>query len=150
MPTITGTLYGGDGTPIQGATIRWSCGEVSISGTGLVSPGAITCTTSDQEGHEGEWSVTLMPGVWVGVWANGITPGRIRIEVPTTAGTYSAVNLLLAEDGVAPNLLPTLFGTGSPEGVVTATPGRQYYDEATQLLYIKTGATGNTGWRLIA
>lgn len=150
MPTITGTLYGGDGQPLQGTTIRWTTGEVSVSGTGLVSPGAVSCTTSDVDGSEGEWSVTLMPGVWVGVWSNGVTPGRIRIEVPTTAGTYSAVNLMLPEGGAAPNLLPTLFGAGAPEGVVTATPGRHYYDEDAGLFYLKTGATGNTGWKLIA
>lgn len=150
MPTITGKLYGGDGQPLQATAIRWTTGEVSVSGTGLVSPGSVSCTTSDQEGHEGEWTVTLMPGVWLGVWANGVTPGRIRIEVPTTAGTYSAVNLMLPEGGVSPNLLPTLFGTGAPEGVVTATPGRHYYDEDAGLFYLKTGATGNTGWKLIA
>ena len=41
------------------------------------------------------------------------------------------------------------WGTGSPEGVVTAPVGRIYLREdggANTTLYIKESGTGNTGW----
>ena len=46
----------------------------------------------------------------------------------------------------------TLSGVGSPEGVVTANPKRQYMDTtgATgSILYIKQTGTNNTGWVLV-
>lgn len=43
-------------------------------------------------------------------------------------------------------------GSGSPEGVVTATPTRLYMDTAGtagNILYVKKSGTGNTGWILV-
>ena len=40
-------------------------------------------------------------------------------------------------------------GSGSPEGVITASPGRIYTDSdggASTTLYVKESGTGNTGW----
>ena len=42
-------------------------------------------------------------------------------------------------------------GTGSPEGVVTATPGTEYLDTAGTLgawRWLKTSGTGTTGWKV--
>lgn len=39
-----------------------------------------------------------------------------------------------------------LAGTGSPEGVVTASPGATYYDTSSGAFYAKETGTGNTGW----
>jgi microcystin-dependent protein len=44
------------------------------------------------------------------------------------------------------------FGTGSPEGAVTAAKGVMYIDEATPdngTVWIKTTSTGNTGWKAL-
>ena len=38
------------------------------------------------------------------------------------------------------------IGSGSPEGVVTASPGARYRDLADQAEYVKTSGVGNTGW----
>jgi len=38
-------------------------------------------------------------------------------------------------------------GSGSPEGVITATRGSEYTDTSTGLLWNKTTASGNTGWQ---
>ena len=49
------------------------------------------------------------------------------------------------------NKLEILSGTGSPEGVVTADPTRQYMDDAGiagAVTYIKQTGSGNTGWVL--
>lgn len=39
-----------------------------------------------------------------------------------------------------------LYGAGSPEGVVTATPGRTYWDQTGDILWVKDSGSGNTGW----
>jgi hypothetical protein len=41
------------------------------------------------------------------------------------------------------------WGTGSPEGVVTANPGTLYLNRsggAATTLYVKESGTGDTGW----
>ena len=46
----------------------------------------------------------------------------------------------------------TAIGTGSPEGVLTANPGKLYMDDsggAGTILYAKKTGTGNTGWILV-
>lgn len=50
------------------------------------------------------------------------------------------------------NQSETISGSGSPEGVVTATPTKLYMDTAGatgSILYIKKTGTGNTGWVLV-
>lgn len=37
-------------------------------------------------------------------------------------------------------------GSGSPEGVVTASPGGTYFDTSADSLWYKKTGTGNTGW----
>lgn len=47
--------------------------------------------------------------------------------------------------------IPT-SGTGSPEGVVTAEPNKQYFDTAAAAgsnSYFKKTGSGNTGWQLV-
>ncbi len=39
-----------------------------------------------------------------------------------------------------------IVGTGSPEGVVTATAGTIYYDSNAGAFYVKGSGSGNTGW----
>jgi len=39
-----------------------------------------------------------------------------------------------------------IVGTGSPEGVVTATPGTSYFDSSANAFYYKQTGSGNTGW----
>lgn len=77
----------------------------------------------------------------------------------TDGGTLTTVfsppsagfNYRYVKNGVIQQIdnLKTLFGTGTPEGAVTAGVGSQYYRTdggATTTLYIKTSGTGNTGW----
>lgn len=47
--------------------------------------------------------------------------------------------------------LPPLTGSGSPEGVVTADPGRLYLDtdSAPHPVYLKVTGSGNTGWQIV-
>ena len=41
-------------------------------------------------------------------------------------------------------------GAGSPEGIIAATKGVLYVDKTNATLYLKSTATGNTGWTLIS
>ena len=49
----------------------------------------------------------------------------------------------------AGNNIPPVTGTGSPEGVVTASVGRWYVDTSTSGtgIYLKESGDGNTGWQ---
>lgn len=40
----------------------------------------------------------------------------------------------------------TFSGTGSPEGVVTASPGSTYLQTESGSFWMKQTGTGNTGW----
>lgn len=40
-------------------------------------------------------------------------------------------------------------GSGSPEGVLEAGENKLYRDTGTNTVYIKTTATGNTGWTAV-
>lgn len=40
-------------------------------------------------------------------------------------------------------------GTGSPEGVVTASVGELYLDTAAVAIYAKVSGAGNTGWQVM-
>lgn len=39
-----------------------------------------------------------------------------------------------------------MIGTGSPEGVVTASPGQVYFDQSINSIWVKETGVGNTGW----
>ena len=39
-----------------------------------------------------------------------------------------------------------IVGVGSPEGIVTATPGTSYFDTSTNSFWYKRTGSGNTGW----
>lgn len=45
---------------------------------------------------------------------------------------------------------PIFTGSGNPQGVVTADPGRLYRNTATGRLYVNDGPAGNSTWRLYA
>lgn len=50
------------------------------------------------------------------------------------------------------NLNTPIEGTGSPEGVIIASPRQRYMDTsgaAGNVLYIKQTGVGNTGWVLV-
>lgn len=44
----------------------------------------------------------------------------------------------------------TFNGTGSPQGVVVASPGQFYWDTAAHQMWVKdSGTNTNTGWLLV-
>ena len=78
-----------------------------------------------------EGSAVIGTGV---ISANNINPGTIGAQ-------YNVIDQ-------ATNLL-TLYGSGTPEGSITASVGSLYLNKsggASTTLYIKESGTGNTGW----
>lgn len=74
------------------------------------------------------------------------------IEITPEGGLTRLVQLTAAsvESGVSAVQARTLTGTGSPEGVVTASPGAVYQQTngaEGKTFWIKETGTGNTGWR---
>jgi len=61
---------------------------------------------------------------------------------PITAEFLEQVARVLAHVQIA-------SGSGTPEGSVTAGLEKLYRDTVTNTLYIKTTATGNTGWAAV-
>jgi len=82
------------------------------------------------------------------------TTGEFKVVKTTNGSTFTPLFSVLANGctrlGYSPNTIDTCFGSGSPEGVVTAPPGsvyRNYSGTATEYLqYDKKTGTGNTGW----
>lgn len=67
----------------------------------------------------------------------GVTPGHADAHVKLNT-MYNAMGNMV------------YYGTGSPEGVVTAIVGAEYTDKAGAdglIKWVKTTGTGNTGWR---
>lgn len=63
----------------------------------------------------------------------------------STTGTGVVSIASAGADYMAP-----LVGAGSPEGVVTASPGQTYWNTtAPKELWVKDSGTGNTGWELV-
>lgn len=66
--------------------------------------------------------------------ANNVNPGTIGLQ-------YNMID--------QSSSLLTLYGAGSPEGSVTASPGSIYFNKsggAGTTLYVKQSGSGNTGW----
>ncbi len=60
----------------------------------------------------------------------------------------NAIADLKADIANSPSASAGASGVGSPEGVVTASPGATYWDTAGQFFYVKDSGTGNTGWAI--
>lgn len=67
---------------------------------------------------------------------------EIQVSVPT--GTY------FIQATSASGEVGLFYGSGSPEGVVTASPGSTYQDFSGGDIYVKDSGTGNTGWRVLS
>lgn len=69
-------------------------------------------------------------------------------DVPTqvSAEFFEQVARLLEELQASVETLQVASGSGTPEGSLTAGLEKLYRDTVTDNVYIKTTATGNTGW----
>ncbi|PPS52031.1 hypothetical protein [Citrobacter braakii] len=71
------------------------------------------------------------------------------ISTPESTPTYSQLGMVATQYKFQSTNTGVLCGTGSPEGVVTASPGSIYCNRSggtTGSVYFKTTGSGNTGW----
>jgi hypothetical protein len=77
------------------------------------------------------------------------TLDRASDVVPIVDSSAGATKKITVKDLVAAGQTVLFSGSGSPEGVVTASAPAIYIDLANTAepkLYFKTSGTGNTGW----
>lgn len=81
-------------------------------------------------------------------YSSGTVPLRVNPERVLTAKILLALNNQASGSGTGTG---TFSGTGSPEGVITASPGSTYTDTGSSPVnfWTKTSGTGNTGWTQI-
>ena len=76
-----------------------------------------------------------------------------NLMVPPTLSMALAIeqwcNNLVSPETTTSTGFPTLSGTGSPEGVVSASPPASYQDTTTGALYSKADGSGDTGWVVV-
>lgn len=159
--TVTGTLQDIFGTALTGAQIVFMlCGYGAqlprVSGTSLLAKTAPIAVTPN---GSGVFSQSL--------WGNdAITPSGTfytvalldeqgnTIQIACYKFTGSGSIDLSAQAPYNPPAPPPpgigfVSGSGSPEGVITASPGWVYSDFTNGELYVKHTGAGNTGWKII-
>lgn len=130
----------GSGTPNTGAfTTLSATGQITSTLTTGTAPLAVTSTTKVTN-----LNADLLDG---GDWA---APGAIGSTTPAAiTGTTVQANTSF-NAGTAAKIL---WGTGSPEGAVTANVGSLYFrtdGSSGTTLYTKEAGTGNAGWAAMA
>ncbi len=137
MATVTGTIRG-----IDDEESRWMLTFVPQDTPGAIGGNiAVALDKRVVTDAVGAFSVDLLEGRYTVKVNNG---EEFEIDVPSGSSTHDIEDLIDPDDE-AP--VTPLSGNGSPEGVVTAIPGRTYWDRLNKELYIKDTGTGNTGWR---
>jgi hypothetical protein len=82
-------------------------------------------------------------------WINADTSGKLQLNATTSIDCNSDVNILSGKKVTFNASQQIVWGTGSPESVVTATVGSMFLRTdggTTTTLYIKESGSGNTGW----
>jgi hypothetical protein len=114
---------------VVGSTVNLGSPVVAVTN----SSGVLSATLV-----EGRYTVKVEP-----------TGDTFEIKVPAGSGTYdiSALITTEAEDGLtAYERAGSFSGSGTPEGVVTASPGAHYVDLDTGNTWAKVSGTGTSGW----
>lgn len=122
---FSSVTLGFDGTNLcillGGVETRWNYAYVVVS--------EFIASQSNVDGWESGWNISLITDI------SGIT----KVVQPTLQKLATQTYL----DSFV------MRGAGSPEGVITASPGRLYENTnggANTTLYVKESGTGNTGW----
>lgn len=78
---------------------------------------------------------------------NAIKALEAKVGIDSSAVTSSLDYRVRQLEGSVGSGTGNSAGTGSPEGVVTRSPGAFYLDTSTENLWYKLTGSGNTGWR---
>ena len=132
-----GTAYEGDRRVMQvNATENWTTGAGGF-GWGLYSrPNGSVGTPTEV--------IRLEENGFVGI---GETNPVHKLDA---TGDISATGKLITDSGDisldGSDLVRIETGSGSPESVVSASPGSTYHDTTNGIIYVKESGTGSTGW----
>lgn len=146
-PGGSGTLYPAAPLDLSALTTvdEWSRVALEFDATGIEATVAALTLYWLETG-----TTTVSPTFWIdGVELLDVTDFPSITEdnfpthwIPPTGSTSGAVGL---EGGAR-----ILAGDDSPEGVVTASPGSTYHDNANGNVYMKASGTSTTGWVQVA
>jgi hypothetical protein len=145
--TITGNVLNPLGGPLY-AVITWSPSSPPFPYVG--SAGVITTTQpviGVSSATDGSFSFVLDPGTYTVLFqANAANVGQFTVVVPSSGGPYTFDQVVTNAN---PPVISPLSGTGSPQGVVTGTPGQYYVDTTAGSpgFWVKLSGTGTTGWQ---
>lgn len=106
-------------------------------------------------GTEFTFTFRVPPDATALTWGEVVTDLLVESTGDPTsfAALAAAAQAAAADAEAAADAITAAFprGTGSPEGVVTASVGTRYTDTAATtgaILWVKTTGTGNTGWKV--
>lgn len=136
--TAEGVFVTADNLPPADAAYVTLSNNASLTGDRVLTPVADQLTLTDNGAGS---------SVQLGLADYG-TPGTYTKSVVDIKGRVVAGAQLLTEDMPAP-LNRIYTGTGTPNGVVTATPGSLYLNiagGASTTLWVKESGSSNTGW----
>jgi hypothetical protein len=144
MATITGSIkFSTDDAAQVTLTFEHQDPPIVIGSTVNLG-GKVSCQTTSAGALPA--SFVLVEGRYTVTVSNGDV---FEISVPTGAGPLDISALITDEalDGLtAYERAGNFRGSGTPEGVVTASPGAHYTDYDTGNVWAKRTGTGSTGW----
>ena len=151
----TAASVANDGTWTMGGAIS---SGFNIIGNNLIGAGVVRCATTANFQFNGS-TVISSPTNGQLLFTNSSSSAFTRVFFGVTTGTTApsiavsgnGINIVLANNSDFTGLqsLYHRFGSGSPEGVITAPIGCLYSRTdggAGSSLYVKESGTGNTGW----
>ena len=140
---LTLTLAGNQVDPDDGATVQATL--VGTLGTTILDNVVVSDYTSGFRQYSFSFTAQANDNVRIEIQETDLTAGSGIVTPPTPPqGWLELIQGTPLIGGV------TYTGTGSPEGVITATPGQTYWDSGpNQAFWVKNTGTGNTGWQCI-
>lgn len=151
--TIAGTLG------VGATTNLFRANGAEMVYTNSATDGSSKFSVSDGIGNTislGAHNLTTETGDGVTIFAGNLIPkASVTMDLGSTGISSKWRDLTLSRDAyIAGNItqngttnsIGIFHGSGSPEGVLSKSPGSIYSDWANGLVYIKNTGTGNTGW----
>jgi len=112
--------------------------EIAQGGGGAVD--SVFGRTGAVVSEAGDYSVAQISGL-----QSDLDAKQDTLVSGTNIRTINGETLLGSTDLTISGAEAPITGTGSPEGSVTANPGRLYVEDTNEI-YLKVTGTGNTGW----
>jgi hypothetical protein len=158
-------------TPTIASFANAAHNHTNAAGGGQITDAALSAAVGAAKGGTGidTSALTGVPRISAGTWSanaglshlaastSADLAGVLSDETGSAGGFVRATSPTFNTQITTPKViwsgaLADNFGTGSPEGVITADPGSVYRrvdGAANTMLYVKVTGTGNTGWQVL-